>query len=147
MFGIDGFFYSFNAESKPAKPMATATARAFAPPLIFIFASTRLFAQTNVEAGRMAEVFQQTTLSPANVLNGPWEITYGPDGYLWITEAKGYKVYRMNPATGSKTTVLNISQNSTFLPASDQAFNVQFPATQGPGHRAAAQAWPFTPGF
>lgn len=89
-------------------------------------------APTIVSAGRMNEVFQQTILSGANILADPWEITYGTDGYLWITEAKGYKVYRMDPATGIKTTVLDISFGSTFLPAGDQTFNVQFPSSQNP---------------
>ena len=82
--------------------------------------------QATVGSGRMNEVFQQTTLSGANALNDPWEIIYGPDGYLWITEAKGYKVYRMDPNTGIKTMILDISQNSSFLPASKQSFNLQF---------------------
>lgn len=81
---------------------------------------------SNVVAGRMNEVFRQTILSPANAIADPWEITYGPDNYLWITEAKGYRVFRMDPSTGTKTTVLNISQGSTFLPAADQIFNAQF---------------------
>src|SRR5687768_2923271 len=34
----------------------------------------------------------------------PWEINYGPDGMLWITEAGGI-VSRVNPATGTKTIV------------------------------------------
>ncbi len=34
----------------------------------------------------------------------PWEITYGPDDYLWITEKEG-KVSRVHPETGAKTTV------------------------------------------
>jgi glucose/arabinose dehydrogenase len=37
-------------------------------------------------------------------LNNPWEITFGPDGYLWITE-EGGKVVRVHPQTGDKTTV------------------------------------------
>jgi hypothetical protein len=58
----------------------------------------------------MNEVFKQTILSGPNVLLDPWEVTYGPDDKLWITESKGYKVYRMDTATGAKTTVLDISQ-------------------------------------
>ena len=85
-----------------------------------------------VSSTKTNEVFQQVTLSPANVLLDPWEITYGSDGYLWITESKGYKVYRMDPNTGVKTTVLDISQNSTFLPSADQTFDVQFASTQNP---------------
>ena len=84
-------------------------------------------AQVTVISGRMKEVYEQTILSPANALADPWEITYGPDNYLWITEAKGYKAYRMDPVTGSKTTILDISQGSTFFSSpADQAFNAQF---------------------
>jgi glucose/arabinose dehydrogenase len=83
-------------------------------------------ARANITAGKMNEVYRQTILSPANVLADPWEITYGPDNYLWITEAKGYKVNRMNPVTGANQVVLDISQNSTFLPVADQPFNAQF---------------------
>ena len=78
------------------------------------------------KGSRMNEVFSRTVLSPAAAMNYPWEITYGPDNYLWITESKGYKVYKMNPTTGVKTTVLDISQNSTFLPLADRTFNCQF---------------------
>jgi len=34
----------------------------------------------------------------------PWEIIYGPDGYLWLTEAGGI-VSRVDPNTGAKTVV------------------------------------------
>ena len=78
------------------------------------------------KGSRMNEVFSRTILSNPNVLNYPWEITYGPDNNLWITESKGYKVYKMDPATGAKTTILDISQGSTFLPSADQIFNCQF---------------------
>lgn len=85
-----------------------------------------------VVAGRANEVFLQTILSAPNVLADPWEITYGPDSTLWVTEAKGYKVYRIDPVTGSRTTVLDISQGSTFLPAPQQTFNVQFASNFSP---------------
>lgn len=93
---------------------------------VCLFVSTCLSGQITVVGGRMKEVYKQTILSPANVLADPWEITYGPDNYLWITESKGYKVYRMDPNTGVKTTVLDISQGSTFLPVADRSFNCQF---------------------
>jgi len=82
--------------------------------------------RTNITAGKMKEVYRQTIISPASALADPWEITYGPDNYLWITEAKGYKLNRMNPVTGAKQVVLDISQGSTFLPTADQPFNAQF---------------------
>jgi glucose/arabinose dehydrogenase len=37
-------------------------------------------------------------------LTTPWEMTYGPDTYLWLTEAGG-RVSRVNPTTGEKTVV------------------------------------------
>jgi trimeric autotransporter adhesin len=72
---------------------------------------------TMVTAGKMNEVFQQTILSGSGSLQYPWEITYGPDDKLWITESRGYKVYRMDPNTGSKTTVLDLNSASTDLSA------------------------------
>lgn len=79
------------------------------------------------ESGRTKEVFKQSILSPSGLLSDPWEITYGPDNMLWVTESKGYRVYRINPANGNRTMVLNISQGSTFFSSTtDQAFNVQF---------------------
>jgi trimeric autotransporter adhesin len=79
---------------------------------------------TTLTGSRMNEVFKLTTISTSGNLNYPWEVTYGPDGYLWITESRGYKVVRMDPNTGQKNTVLDISQNSPFL--SDPSFNLQF---------------------
>ncbi|MGH3898754.1 MAG: glucose/sorbosone family PQQ-dependent dehydrogenase [Pseudonocardiaceae bacterium] len=45
----------------------------------------------------------------ATGLAGPWEITWGPDGFLWVTEKSAKTVTRVNPADGSKTTVLTIA--------------------------------------
>jgi trimeric autotransporter adhesin len=79
-----------------------------------------------VGSGRMNEVYNQQILSAPQVLADPWEVTYGPDNALWVTESKGYRVFRVNPTTGVRDTVLDISQGSTFLPLGDQPFNAQF---------------------
>jgi glucose/arabinose dehydrogenase len=42
-------------------------------------------------------------------LNFPWEIFWGPDNMLWITE-RGGKISRVNPATGAITPVITISE-------------------------------------
>jgi PQQ-dependent dehydrogenase (s-GDH family) len=34
-------------------------------------------------------------------LGNPWEVTWGPDGYLWITERTAFRVIRVNPADGA----------------------------------------------
>ncbi|ANE52280.1 PQQ-dependent sugar dehydrogenase [Flavisolibacter tropicus] len=95
-----------------------------------------------VTGGRMNEVYRQTTLSAANVLDNPWEVTYGPDNYLWITEAKGYKVYRMDPNTGAKTTVLDLNSTSTDLSAwgADSLRAVNLTSTSN--WNTSANAWP-----
>ena len=50
----------------------------------------------------------------ADGLSDPWEITYGPDEYLWVTEAKGYRVSRINPATGTKNVLLDLNNAKNF---------------------------------
>ncbi|MBS1607854.1 MAG: PQQ-dependent sugar dehydrogenase [Bacteroidetes bacterium] len=86
--------------------------------------SVTVFSQTNIIGTRMNEVFQETIIHgtevanigdpvPAGNLNNPWEITYGPDHFLWITEAKAYKVRRMDPATGAVTTILDLSPGAS----------------------------------
>ena len=42
-------------------------------------------------------------------LNFPWEILWGPDNFIWMTE-RGGKVSRVNPATGTVTLVHTISE-------------------------------------
>jgi trimeric autotransporter adhesin len=84
---------------------------------------------TTVGSGRMNEKYQETILSSDNIISDPWEITYGPDNYLWITEAKGYRVFRMDPVTGARTTVLDISRGSTFLLPGDTSFDMRYDIT------------------
>jgi len=43
-------------------------------------------------------------------LAGPWEITWGPDGFLWITERVGKRITRVNPTDGSKTVAVTIDE-------------------------------------
>lgn len=43
-------------------------------------------------------------------LDIPWEIIYGPDDHIWTTERKGI-VSRINPTTGVKNVVLNLTNS------------------------------------
>lgn len=47
-------------------------------------------------------------------LNSPWEITYGPNDSLWVTENVSYLVKRINIITGAATTLLNLSGLKNF---------------------------------
>ncbi len=40
----------------------------------------------------------------------PWEIVYGPDNYLWLTERTGKRVIRVNPTDGQASTAVTISE-------------------------------------
>ena len=40
----------------------------------------------------------------------PWEVTYGPDGWLWITERVGKRVVRVDPASGARKVALTIDE-------------------------------------
>jgi PQQ-dependent dehydrogenase (s-GDH family) len=48
----------------------------------------------------------------ATGLEGPWELTWGPDDYLWVTERTAGRIDRINPADGSKTTLIDIDEVS-----------------------------------
>jgi len=51
-----------------------------------------------------------TTRVVAAGLEDPWEVTWGPDGWLWITERVGKRVVRVNPADGSRKVAATIGE-------------------------------------
>ena len=56
-----------------------------------------------------------TTRVLVSGLEGPWEVAWGPDQQLWITERTGRRVVRINPADGSRNVVVTIPEvNTTF---------------------------------
>jgi PQQ-dependent dehydrogenase (s-GDH family) len=85
--------------------------------VVFMLASLLLAVSLRVATaqqltGPRGEVF--TARVVARQLSDPWEITYGPDNYLWVTEAHGYRVSRIDPATGTKTVLLDLSHERQF---------------------------------
>jgi len=53
----------------------------------------------------------RVVIQGTNSTNGidiPWEIQWGPDDYIWMTERSG-RVSRLNPETGVRTTILDLS--------------------------------------
>lgn len=69
-------------------------------------------AQTDTVTGPLGEKFTVRTV--ARNLSDPWEVTYGPDKYLWITEARGYRISRIHPRTGEKQVLLDLSGRKNF---------------------------------
>ncbi|MBL8217229.1 MAG: PQQ-dependent sugar dehydrogenase, partial [Bryobacterales bacterium] len=45
-------------------------------------------------------------------LSNPWEITWGPDSKLWVTERTGKRITRVDPATGQQKVAITIDDVS-----------------------------------
>src|ERR1044072_1606496 len=43
-------------------------------------------------------------------LAGPWELTWGPDNMLWVTERTGKRVTRIDPSTGERSVAITIDE-------------------------------------
>jgi PQQ-dependent dehydrogenase (s-GDH family) len=43
-------------------------------------------------------------------LDSPWEITWGPDGWLWLTERTGKRVVRVHPSDGMRSVAVEIDE-------------------------------------
>jgi len=43
-------------------------------------------------------------------LANPWEITWGPDNWIWATERTGKRVTRVNPTTGERQVAIRIDE-------------------------------------
>jgi aldose sugar dehydrogenase len=53
------------------------------------------------------QTFKVDTLSTGH--DFPWEITYGPDDSLWITETRGYVISKVSARFGGKRTLINLN--------------------------------------
>jgi glucose/arabinose dehydrogenase len=62
--------------------------------------------KNNIEPPGSVEIKDSVIVSN---LNFPWEILWGPDNYIWMTE-RGGRISRVNPATGVVTPLLTISE-------------------------------------
>jgi len=43
-------------------------------------------------------------------LQGPWEVTWGPDNFLWVTERTAGKIDRIDPQTGAIKTAITLPE-------------------------------------
>lgn len=63
-----------------------------------------------VQQGKaQSEPFNSTQLVPSSTFNFPYEISYGPNDSLWVTERVGKRVVVVSPVNGGRRTVLNLS--------------------------------------
>ncbi len=66
------------------------------------------------------QTFRIDTLYPSTGskgMNSPWEIVYGPDDSLWVTESHGYKIYKINPGNKGYRMVLDLNSLKDFTAA------------------------------
>ena len=96
----------------------------------------------------------------ASGFEDPWEVTWGPDGYLWITERVGKRVVRVDPSDGSRhvaVTIDDVLQNlgqdgllglalhPDFLRGSDYVYVVYtYDADPGPDEQRRAKIRRYT---
>ncbi|MFT5901762.1 MAG: glucose/arabinose dehydrogenase, partial [Bacteroidia bacterium] len=79
--------------------------------VLSIFSSVVAFAQPSTVAVGGTTLDVRVVFQGTNSNNGidiPWEIQWGPDDFIWMTERSG-RVSRLNPETGDKAIVLDLS--------------------------------------
>lgn len=59
---------------------------------------------------RGTKQFRKTVVTSG--MEGPWEITWGPDKMLWTTERTGKRVTRVHPVTGARTVAITLAEVS-----------------------------------
>ena len=68
-----------------------------------------LFILISFSGNAQDETFTMTQIGANNFLNNPWDLHYGPEGYLWVTERTNGVIVRVNPETAEKDELVKIS--------------------------------------
>ncbi len=72
-----------------------------------LLASFALLAQDGPESvTRGTKRFDRKVL--VSGLAGPWELAWGPDSQLWVTERTGKRITRINPVTGEQKVAITL---------------------------------------
>jgi glucose/arabinose dehydrogenase len=104
--------------------------------LLILFSPFITLAQSTVTVG-------ETTLEVRDVITGidiPWEIIYGPDDHIWFTERAG-RISRLNPETGERTVLLNITSTVHQVSESGMLGMVLHPDFPGTPHLFVAYTY------
>jgi len=76
-----------------------------------LFFGARMLAQDGPESVlRPTKRFRKAVVTSG--LGSPWEVTWGPDGKLWVTERTGKQITRIDPATGERKVAATIGEVS-----------------------------------
>lgn len=75
---------------------------------LVVEASLNAGAEARVKTIKVQQPFTAYVL--AEGLDSPWDIEYGPDNLLWLTERLGKKILTIDPATGKRTELLTIDE-------------------------------------
>ena len=68
-----------------------------------------MFARQSPDAiARSTEPFSMRVVTTG--LQGPWEVSLGPDQHLWVTERVGKRIVRINPANGTREVLVTIPE-------------------------------------
>jgi glucose/arabinose dehydrogenase len=67
----------------------------------------------SISGGKLcAQTFSMSQIGPDFFLDVPWDLHYGPDDHLWITERRNGRVIRVDPNTENVDELITI--NTTF---------------------------------
>lgn len=75
--------------------------------LLMLYPGDKAVSATNEEVPTVC-AFATSVLTKS--LENPWEMLWGPDGFLWVTERTGKRVTRVHPETGEKHVALVIEE-------------------------------------
>jgi PQQ-dependent dehydrogenase (s-GDH family) len=85
----------------------------------------------------------------ASGLANPWDMVFGPDGRIWVTERVGKRIVRINPADGARSvavTIPDVMQTLSQDGLLGMALHPGLLTTTGPNHVFAALTYDADPG-
>ena len=82
--------------------------RATAVAILLFVCGTVVGVQGPTFVARAPEKFTMRVV--ATGFASPWEVTWGPDGQLWVTEREAFRVVQVNPADGMRRVLLTMHE-------------------------------------